>query len=406
MKKLHKNSSLLPIIAVVVMSLFTLGTTHAQIDVMTIKGASVTVKGSTLVDKAPDTKPNIFVGGDVTNDAGTVDNDGEFQFTGNYLLNNGATHTSTGDDITIGGNGTPDATYNKLLQTITGTNTSALSGTYGFNNLIIQKPSWTTINDSRIRLGMNIDVKNSLIWTGSGGIISTDLTSHADDGSTYSYFINLKNGDPTSLSGYASVTSTLFGNTGSGATTAYIEGKLKWLINQSGTYYFPIGVSPISLDGMEPVAITFSSTPTSNSLLAYLQPAATISYLTDLITDGGTLFYDVGSLPAISPMNQFQNCVGTPDGHDDIAVIDQATGYEWIITPDNPATFTYELRVYPGSTLDNLSYVPLGAACNSLFTSAKYFSWNGRIGGQEAVGPTVNYWNPGVNGLYDQLETD
>ena len=75
MKKLLKNSSLLPIIAVVMMSLFT-GTMKAQVDVMTIKGASVTVKGPTLVDKAPDTKPNIFVGGDVTNDAGAVDNDG------------------------------------------------------------------------------------------------------------------------------------------------------------------------------------------------------------------------------------------------------------------------------------------------------------------------------------------
>ena len=399
MKKLHKNSSLLPIIAVVMMSLFT-GTMKAQVDVMTIKGASVTVKGPTLVDKAPDTKPNIFVGGDVTNDAGAVDNDGEFQFTGNYLLNNGATHTSTGDDITIGGNGTPDATYNKLLQRISGNSTSGLVGTYGFYNFVIQKPAWSGTSDSRVELGINVDAANSIAWTGTGGIIRTDISSHTTNGSSYSYFINLKNGATNAMSGYSWTTVPQWSNTG-GATDKYVEGKLQRAVTVVGTYQFPIGVEPTSLDGMEGAEVSFTSTP-SNTLLGYVQPATNPSLLADLPTNGDIQFYDVGSLPGTSPANQFPNCVGTQDGHDDIAVIDQADQYEWIFTLGTGATVAYTLRVHPGPIMDPVAYVTMGAPCSSPFQKAKYLARNGKIGGDQAVGPTINYWNPGVTGYYQK----
>ncbi len=399
MKKLLKNSSLLSIIAIVAMSLFT-GTTFSQVDVMTIKGASVTVKGSTLVDKAPSTQPNIFVGGDVTNDAGTMDNGGEIQFIGNYTLNNSATHTSTGDDIFIGGNGTPDLTYNKLKQTISGSSTSGLTGSYGFYNLVIQKPAWSGSSDSRVELGINVDAANSMVWTGTGGIIRTDLSSHGTNGSLYSYFINLKNGATNSLSGYNWTTAGQWTNTG-GATDKYVEGKLKRAVTVIGTYQFPIGVNPTSIDGMEGAEVSFTSAP-SNTLLGYVQPAAIPSYTSDLITDGGILFYDVGSLPGTTPANQFPNCVGTPDGHDDIAVIDQADSYEWIFTLGTPVAVAYNLRVHPGPLMDNISYVAMGSACNSVFQKAKYLARDGRIGGDLAVGPTTNYWNPGSTGLYQK----
>lgn len=379
------------------MSLFT-GTTHAQ--VLTIKGASITIKGSTLVDKTADTKPNLFVGGDVTNDAGSVDNGGEFQFTGNYTLNNGATHTSTGDDITVGGNGTPDATYNKLLQRISGNSTSGLVGTYGFYNFVIQKPAWSGTSNSRVELGINVDAANSIVWTGTGGIIRTDISSHMTNGSLYSYFINLKNGATNALSGYNWTTVGQWNNNG-GATDKYVEGKLQRAVTTVGTYQFPIGVEPTSLDGMEGAEVSFTSAP-SNTLLGYVQPATNPSLLADLPTNGDIQFYDVGSLPGTSPANQFPNCVGTPDGHDDIAVIDQADQYEWIFTLGTPVAVAYDFRVHPGPVMDNISYVDMGAPCSSPFQKAKYLARNGVIGGDQAVGPTTNYWNPGVTGYYQK----
>lgn len=384
---------------VVLMSLFT-GTTHAQVDVMTIKGSSITIQGATLINKSPDTNPNIFVGGDVTNDAGSVNNAGEFQFTGNYILNNSATHTSTGDDIAVGGNGVPDLTYNKLLQRISGNSTLGLAGSYGFYNLIIQKPAWSGTNDSRVELGMNVDVVNTITWTGTGGIIRTDLSSHGTNGSLYPYFIYIKNGATNALSGYNWNPVGQWANSG-GATDKYIEGKLQRAVTTTGNYQFPIGVAPGSLDGMEGAEVNFTTTP-NNTLLGYVQNAGIPSFLSDLVADDDVQFYDVGSLPGTAPANQFPNCVGTQDGHDDIAVIDQADQYEWIFTLGSTAPVAYDLQVHPGPVMDPVGYVIMGAPCSSPFQKAKYLARNGLIGGDQAVGPTTNYWNPGVIGYYQK----
>ena len=403
MRGFYKNSLLLKTLQVlIVMSLLIIkvGTTKAQ--VATNYGAIITIKNPSIVNGAISTTPTVIVQGDFVNTSngvyiGSITNTGEWWITGNYTQNSSATLSDNGDIGFTGGNGTPSTT-NRLKQTISGTST--LTGANAFYNFIIKKPAWSVSNDSRVELGINMDVINSLSWSGAGGgIIRTDVSSHAANGSAYANTLYLRNPSASSLSGYNWNTATMYG-TATGSQDKYIEGKFKRAVNAATTYEFPIGVEPTSLDGAEPVAITFTSAPASNALTAYVQPAGTLSYLSDLITDGGILFYDIGSLPGSSPANQFPNCVGTPDGHDDVAVIDDADSYEWILTPDISGTFAATVRVHPGSVMDNLTYVAMGSPCNTTYVKAKYFARNGRIGGDGAVGPTVNYWTPGVNGLY------
>ena len=180
-----------------------------------------------------------------------------------------------------------------MLQRISGTSTNGLTGTYGFYNFVIQKPAWSGTSDSRVELGINVDAANSIAWTGTGGIIRTDISSHTTNGSSYSYFINLKNGATNAMSGYSWTTVPQWSNTG-GATDKYVEGKLQRAVTVVGTYQFPIGVEPTSLDGMEGAEVSFTSTP-SNTLLGYVQPATNPSLLADLPTNGDIQFHDVAS---------------------------------------------------------------------------------------------------------------
>lgn len=367
------------------------------------KGAMITITDPTKADGNVATDATLYVRGVLTNTVngatvGVITNNGEIQITGDWVQDGSAQLLSTGDEVFLGGNGTPDATYNKYLQRITGNTANAFVGAnYDFNNFIIQKPSRTVLNVSVVELNVNVEVNNLIKWT-TNGVLRTDISGHTNNGSLYPYYIYLKNGSATAMTGYSWTAVNQWLSTG-GATDKYIEGRLKRAVTQAATYDFPIGVAPTSLDGMEPFSVTFTSAPT-NALLAYLQPAATISYLADLITNGSTIFYDIGSLPAASPANQFPNCVGTPDGHDDVAAIDQAINYEWITTLDNVVPVAYTFQAHPGATMDNIAYVPMGAACNATYKKVKYVALNGRIGGNQAVGPTTNYWVPGVTGLY------
>ena len=369
------------------------------------KGATIMISDATKANGNVATDATLYVRGTLTNAVngaviGIITNNGEIQITGDWNQDGSAQLISTGDEVFLGGNGTPDATYNKYLQRITGNTSNAFVGVnYDFNNLIIQKPARTTVNISAVELGVNVEVNNLIKWA-TNGVIRTDIVGHTNNGSAYPYFINLKNGSPGSLSGYSWTAVNQWSNTG-GATDKYIEGKLKRTVTQAATYDFPIGVEPTSLDGMEAFSVTFTSAP-SNALLGYIQPATTVSYLADLITNGGILFYDIGSLPAASPTNQFPACVGSPDGHDDVAAIDQAVNYEWVGTLDSPVAVAYTLQVHPGSVMDNVAWVSMGGSCNSVYKRVKYLGLNGRIGGNQAVGPTTNYWVPGVIGLYQK----
>jgi hypothetical protein len=341
--------------------------------------------------KINSTVATLYVNDSITNNDGSFTNDnGLIEVAGNWRnISSTYYYVSTGIERFVD-------TFNQIIY---GAWNGSVLNRNQFYDLKINK---TQARGEYVSLGVNVRINSngSLEYESTNGIIRTDVVSHADDGSLYPYELFLQNPDPTKLIGNSWTTVGLFSNNG-GATTKYIEGKLRLAVSSNNSYRFPIGVTPSSLDGMEGVSVTFNNTFTTTDVLAYIQPAATPAYTSDLITNGDVLFYDIGSLPATSPANQFQNCVGTPDGHLDVAVIDAAILHEWILTA-SAATSDYDLNVHPGSVLDNLSYVPMGTPCNSLFTKTKYLARNGEIGGDEAVGPTYIFDVPGVLGLYQK----
>jgi hypothetical protein len=209
----------------------------------------------------------------------------------------------------------------------------------------------------------------------------------------------LQNPTPSAFSGYSALGVSNWNNNG-GANTKYIEGKLKRNVSSNNTYDFPFGVAIASLDGMEGVKVKFNSTFTTTGLLGYIQPVpfSRIAYTSDLIPNGESLFYDIGGDPSTPPTNQFQNCIGGPDGYDDIAIIDAAVNYEWIMTPD-AATSNYDISVHPGSVMDNLTYVAMGSPCNSTYPITKYLARDGVIGGDQAIGPVTHTGPPSIMGL-------
>lgn len=329
--------------------------------------------------------PTLYVNGNVTNQDGIINNKAS-----NFRIENGnfANNTSTYYYESTG------------IEEFTGTTNNMISGTWNgttlnrnqFYDLKINKNSTTgeyVILGTTIGNTVNINPTGTLTFTSTNGIIRTQTTSGASTGD-YTNTLYIQNPSTTAISGHS---------TGSGATTKYIEGKLIRQVNSSGTYFFPVGVYKTDLDGMEALSVTMNSlsmaSGTTTGLLAYLKPAST-----SLITNGDILFYDIGYFTSPT-QNNFSQCASGPDGHDDVAVIDQAITHEWMVTPNvAPSSVNYNLTVYPGSVLDNLNYSIMGSPCNNTYQKAQYLARDGRIGGNVAVGPTINYWVPGVTGLY------
>lgn len=336
--------------------------------------------------------------------------DAVLRINGNAVNNNG-TITNNNSLIEITGNWTNSVSTNAYVSTgierFTGNSDQQLSGvwngtTLNKNQLFDVEVLKSSAIGQTVSLNTNthINANGTLKFTDSYGILRTDINSHGSNGASYSNYLFLQNPDPASLYGNSWTVVSKWSNNG-GATTKYIEGKLKRAVNSNNSYDFPVGVAPSSLDGLEGVSVSFSNSFAQTALLTYLQPAAQTSYTNDLITNGGNLFYDIGGIPGVAPANQFPNCISAADGHNDLAFIDNAITHEWIITADAP-TSNYNIYVHPGPVLDNLTYVQMGSPCNTIFPKAKYLARNGRIGGDEAVGPITDSAIAGITGLYQK----
>ena len=336
--------------------------------------------------------PTLFVNGNLVNQNGAFTNSGSFLELKGNIANNPTTYNyiSTGIERFSGSSN----------QTIYGTWNGTASNRNQFYNLKIYK---TVISGENIILDngvtgntVNINATGTLNFEGTNGIIRTQSTSSTSPFTgNYANTLNILN---------TSTSAIINASTNPTNLTRYIEGKLQRQVN-SGTYYFPVGVEKTGLDGMEAFSITINSLSASTGLLGYIQnvPAGRLSIANDLIANGGVLFYDIGSF-SNPTQNNFSQCVGGPDGHDDVAVIDQAITHEWMVIPSAaPASVDYDISVSPGTVLENqITYSMMGSPCNGLYNKAQYLARDGRIGGNSAVGPTVNYWVPGVQGLYQR----
>ncbi len=317
------------------------------------------------------------------NDGNFINNASLIELTGDWTnISSANKYTSTGMERFMGSN----------AQTISGTWNGTTSDQNQFYDLRINKTS-TTGEVVSLAADVNVNTNGSVSYESTNGIIRTDIASHTNNGSLYPYVLTLLNVDPSKFTNYS---------VGYGATTKYIEGKLKRYVDQTSSYYYPVGVEPTSLDGMEAFQIVFNppGVPTifpATGLIGYIQPAAIPVPTSDLITNGDIIFYDIGAYT--SPNRKFSQCTGGPDGVDDEASINIAITHEWIATPDAGSTFDYNISVYPGVNLDNIPYASMGAPCNSPYPQAKYLARNGRIGGNGSIGPTTSPAWPGVTGL-------
>lgn len=197
----------------------------------------------TLNQGSGDAEPVLYVNGNLTNSDGLLNNSNSFlQINSGNFTNTVSTYyyQSTGKEVF---SGTTD-------NTISGTWNGTALNRNQFYNLKVSKASATGEN---LILGSltgnvaNINAEGTLEFTGSNGIIRTQTTSA---GSPYSgnYTNELYVRNPSA--------SAIIGNsTGSGATTKYIEGKLRRQVNGTDTYFFPIGVAKAGLDGMEAFSI-------------------------------------------------------------------------------------------------------------------------------------------------------
>jgi len=341
--------------------------------------------------------PTLFVNGNIINQNGTFTNNNSFLELKGDITNNASTYhyvSQSGAIERLSGSGN---------QTIKGTWNGTASNQDQFYNLKIYKTSATgeiiILDNALTGNSVNINPSGTLNFESTNGIVRTQSSSSTSPFTgNYTNTLYVQNPATTAIVGH---------NTGSGAVTKYVEGKLRRQVNSTGTYFFPVGVEKSGLDGMEALSVTMNSltmpSGSTTGLLSYIQPAANPTYSGDLVTNGDVLFYDIGYFtnPA---MNNFSQCTGGPDGHDDVAVIDQAITHEWIVSPNVvPTSVNYNISVLPGTVLESqINYATMGATCNSTYAKAQYLARDGKIGGNGAVGPTINYWVPGVTGYYQR----
>jgi len=315
----------------------------------------------------------LFVDGNITLE-GTYDNNScESQLTGNISKTASATFTSTGDEVFVSA---PNATITTSSnQRITGT----FTGTNDFYNLITHK-----VATQYVELANTIEVENTIKFNNLGRI-RTDITGHTNDGSAYPYEIYLKNGATASLVG---------NSTGNGATEKYIEGKLRRKANATGVFYYPIGVAPTSLDGMEAFELNFTSNPNMD-FIGYIKPA-TVTPITR------NILCDVGKDPGPGQQN-YSGCVGSPDGIFDWYILETSMdlSHEWIATPSGSTTgYAYGITLHPGNGLDvnNASnYYTIPNACGAPYQTQRIrvMAKDGVIGGNAQVAPTTGgNWAP------------
>jgi hypothetical protein len=302
------------------------------------------------------------------------------------IYNEDGDFTNSGGLIEVSGDWVNDVVINNYISTgierFVGNTNQAIDGTWNgttgnrnqFYDLEIHKTSATGQYVS-MNTNVNINSSGGLSFTGTHGIVRTDVMSHGSDGSAYARELYIRNPSNSKFSGYS---------TGNGATTRYIEGKLRRQINGTGSFYFPIGVAPASLDGMEAFEIDFSSNP-NNNFLGYLQPATMAPIHRNILCD-------IGKDPNPNATNPFPDCVGGPDGYLDLFILEASNdlSHEWVVTPSGSTTgYDYDISFFPGTALDPHTYYAVPTSCTGVYAGQllRVVGKNGVPGGDASIGP-------------------
>ncbi len=330
-------------------------------------------------DKPSTTVATIRVNGSITNNDGDFTNNlGLIELEGNWLNTSIANHyTSTGIERFI-------STYN---QTISGNWNGTSLNHNQFYDLKINKSSSTgeyiSLSDS-----ININAVGSVEFESTNGIIRTQAsstgTSSTNCTGNYINSIYLQNPNPSAFTGYS---------TGQGATTKYIEGKLKRQVDRTGAYYFPVGVKSSLLGGMNSFQLKFNTTPSSAAIVGYLEQYDNVGLITS-----DYVYSDVAQVDNnTASINNFSTCIGPPDGIMDQAKLTNHTQLQWRATTYDASAWNYDIALYPSSALDaTASYanIPCGP-----YGIVKYIARNGVPGGNLSIlqpsatfGNTIGYF--------------
>lgn len=316
------------------------------------------------------TTPTLFVNGNLINQDGTFNNSGSFLELKGDITNNPTTYhyISTGIERFSG----------SVDQTIKGTWNGTTSNYEQFYILKINKTSPTGENiilDNAVTgNSVNVNANGSLIFEGANGVIRTQSsslgTSDINATGDYTNKLYLQNTDPAKFSGYSIA---------SGATTKFIEGKLQQQVVAGKTYYYPVGVKPTLLGGMNAFQLKINSISASTAVVGYVKP-----YTTALATSSYT-FCDVAQVDNNpSTPNYFSTCIGGPDGIVDLMQLTNHTNQSWEVTPQSvPTSVNYDITVYP-STNFNASATFASIPCGS-YGNVKYLARNGIPGGDAAI---------------------
>lgn len=317
-----------------------------------------------LNDKISASVPTLYVNGEIINNNGAFTNTTSLiEITGDWTNSPSSNHyTSNGIERFVG-------TSNHLIK---GTWNGTASNQNQFYDMDINKTSGVVALNTTV----NVNSAGSFAFSSTGGILRTDASSHGNDGSAYANELFLQNPSTAKFTGYS---------TGNGATVKYIEGKLRRQIN-TGAYYFPIGVAPSSLDGMEAFDLNLATIPATTSILGYIKPATTAAA-------SNYIFCDIGKDPNSLVNNPFSDCTGGSDGILDMFILENHLSHEWIVTPFGATTgYSYSINLHPGSILDPTTYYTVPGACTGRGGERlRIVAKNGKPGGDGVSGPFSPY---------------
>jgi hypothetical protein len=308
----------------------------------------------------------IYVNGDITIQDGLFVNTGtaEVELTGNWTNNQPGgnnKYQSTGTERFSG----------SVDQSISGNMAGTSGNDNQFYNLYIKKSNATGEYVSLLS-NTHINAAGTLNFESSNGIIRTQAasagTSNITSTGNYSFYLYVQNPSTSAIIGHS---------TGSGASTKYIEGKLKRQVNAASTYYFPVGVNKNYLGGMNAFDIKFNSVPTATGILAYINGGTQNLVDPDVFADVAQVDNNPGSI------NYFSTCIGPPDGIYDWIKLTEKISHQWNLTPDLATSYDYDITVYPSSTLEGTASF-YTVPCSPNYT-IQYLARNGIPGGNLAT---------------------
>lgn len=179
------------------------------------KGANVTIQAGAQV----------YVWGDVHMDGGNMGNSGLIEVQGHWY-NDNATSTQSGTGLAWFNNQDVNTTE---VQQIRGT--ANLTGAAAFYDVELENRSASKRVDLN---GVNVEIKNTLTFDATQADRLRTAISSGADGSAYANYVHVSNTSPSAI---------VNASTTSGATTLYVEGRLRRTMAAGSTYNYPVGVA-------------------------------------------------------------------------------------------------------------------------------------------------------------------